>query len=164
METINLIKTPTIKEQRELAIITARLAKLDMERAELLKQIRNNTAFAIQHIKDKISRNIGKYYKAYKGDAVYVINSAHVVLSKRGSEGKMYVVTLWVTKFDTSGQSHDSKYDLSSPELPKDVDMWLTMGNTEMPLSEAKSYVTAALLAEKKALQSKIDVINKKLK
>lgn len=166
METTDLSKKPNAKEQRELAEINARISKIDMERAELLKQIRNNVVYAVQHIKDNITKIIGKYYKTPNDDVVYNVLSGDVVLNSTmpGVVKNKYAVTLNVTKFNRLGTSYDTTYNITTPELPKDVHNWLCMGNVEMTPAEAKQYITASLIAEKKALQEKLAEINEKLK
>jgi hypothetical protein len=166
-------KTINTKEQKELDKLNARLAALDMERAEIVKQIRENPTFAVHFIKHKIKNIIDKYFDTPNKDLIYRVNSAdvklttnfdHYVGSVKSKTVKNYTVSMLVTKYDKKGQSFASSYEITAAELPKDVEKWLTMGNSELSQADAKSYITSALIAEKKALQARITEINSKLK
>ena len=170
METTKPINT---KEQKELDKLTVRLAVIDMERAEIIRQIRENSSYAVHYIKQKCASIIGKYFDTPNKDLVYYVTSAEVSYeakksATRGSTKptilKLYKVFLKVTKYDKTGQSFESQYKIISGELPKDVDKWLTMGNSQVTATDAKKYITSALIVEKKALQARIAEINSKLK
>ncbi len=161
------------KEQKELDKLNSRLAVIDMERAEIVRQIRENPTYAVQFIKNKFTGLVGKYFDTPNKDLIYRVNSAEVKLttnlqrsvgSAKSKTLKNYTVSMKVTKYDKTGQSFESAYEIMSGELPKDVEKWLTMGNSELSQADAKKYITAALVAEKKALQARITEINSKLK
>lgn len=161
------------KEQKELDKLNARLAAIDMERAEIVRQIRENPAFAVHFIKHKIAAIIGKYFDTPNKDLIYYVKNASVkfttnlqrsVGSAKSKTLKKYEVIINVTKYDKTGQSFEFVYEIVSSELPKDVDKWLTMGNSQVTSSDAKKYITSALIVEKKALQARIAEINAKIK
>lgn len=170
METTKAINA---KEQKELDKLNSRLAAIDMERAEIVRQIRENPTYATQYIKQKIANIVGKYFDTPNKDLIYFVKNASVkfttnlqrsVGSVKSKTLKKYEVIINVTKYDKTGQSFESVYEIVSPELPKDVDKWLTMGNSVLLDTDAKKYINMALIAEKKALQARITEINSKLK
>lgn len=166
-------KVITAKEQKELDKLTARIAAIDMERAKLLKQIRENPVFAVQNIKEKIASIIGKYYDTPNKEVIYTIISGDVKLesSQRRIVGttsfktfKTFTVDLKIVKYDKTGQNYNSSYLLRSAELPKDVLSWLTMGNTELTKDKAKQYIIASLKEEKKKLEEEKKKIDERIK
>lgn len=178
---INKIATPmTLKEGKDYATIKLSIARIDMERAELVKKLRATPKFALELINERLKLLFGKYFSTPNSELIYNIVSGTVeylsiikplsttqrtnnrVLSKSKElfPAMEYVVVLNITKYDKTGKSTPSTYKINSSELPKDVDKWLYMGNSEISKGEAKDYLTKALNAEKKALEARIKEIN----
>lgn len=153
--------TTTKAKKKSLTELLKEINMLDMKRAELYVELRANSEYCLNYINLAIAKLVGKYYKTPNDNLIYGVNSGKVeaVKQERG-----YKAVLSVTKYDASGASTESTYEITSPTLPKNVDSWLTMGNEEVSAKDAKKYITTALLVEKKKLEERIKEIEKKIK
>jgi len=167
------------KDQKEFDKIKSRIAEIDMERAILLKRLRENSEFAMALIKERILLMIGTFYSTPNINLIYCVNGGDVTITtkkkptrlsysatgyKKDDVIKEYTVTLNITKYETTGEALKTTYKIVSEELPKDVDKWLCMGNSVITKGQAKDYLTKSLNAEKKALEARIKQINETLK
>jgi hypothetical protein len=167
------MKPLNLKERKELEQLQKRMAELDMEKAVVFKKLCLNPTYVVTIIEDSIKKVVDKYFDTPKSETVYYVKSGTVEygaveVKTPGIRGtkilKEYKVILLITKYDKTGNSYETQYDLRTTEMPKNIENWLKLGNNELPRADAKKFVLAALKKEKEALETRIKIIDKQLK
>lgn len=159
--------------------LTKQLAQLDMERAKVLKELREKPEFVLKFIQEKIALMVGKFYATPNADLIYKVKAGivktvpkesyvnegpHGTIKRVPVKGHDYVCELEITKYGIAGDVFETVYRISSPEMPKDVTKWLEMGNAEISVGKARDYMTKALHAEKKKLADEKKKIDDRIK
>lgn len=153
-----------MKEEAEYIRLTTELNKLDMKRAIIMNSLRENKVFALKYITDVYTKIANKYYAMAKTPEIVIKFGENIEVSASINVTGGFIVKIPVKVFNRDGSITNTKYDVSSPKLPKNVYNWLSMGHTEISHDDAKEFVTRALTKEKKELEARIKQINAELK
>ena len=171
-----------------LVELNSQLAKVDMQRAEILKKLKANPQYVLAYLKERATLIIGNFYQTQNLDVVYSVNSIdvkkitekEVVINSSSTTKTRYIksvdikkkkiicdeycVVLTITKYNRDGSMIEDGYVLLSPEMPRDVDKWLTIGNSKIDANDAKIFINMAIQEEIKKHEAKVKELKAKLK